>query len=117
MGILVLDDVLSNNVTVNTGNSFTLQHFDYKCERARSGAGNPFGTETPSYLHFTVKVADNVTGSEFLERMRQAETFSYSFLFNTDQAYTIVAYGYMVELEEIHDSVLLENGEEVGRKS
>lgn len=112
MATLVLEDVLTKTVTVTQDNSYTLQHFDYKCERQRGHVGNPFGTDTPSMLHFTLRVADNDPEKELLDRMQQAETFSYSFIFDMGGKLTIVAYGYIVEMEEVHASIPVEKGVE-----
>lgn len=112
MATLVLHDVFTENVILTAENTFTLQHFDYKCERQRGHIGNPFGTNTPSMLHFTLRVADNDPEKELLGRMQQAETFSYSFIFDMGGKLTIVADGYIVEMEEVHASIPVEKGVE-----
>ena len=111
MATFFLHDVFSEKVIPTAENTFTLQHFDYKCERLRGSVGNPFGTNTPSLLHFTVRAAENDPGKELLNRMKQAETYSFSFIFDMGGKLTIVAYGYIVEMEEVHNSVPV--GEEV----
>lgn len=109
-----MDDVLAKEVEITEANSFTVLHFGYMCEKRRSSAGNPFGPDMPACLEFTVKVASDETAKSLLERMQQAETFPYSFIFNTSsgrQAVT-VAYGYVIELEELYDNTPKAEGEQ-----
>ena len=104
--LLVMGDVLAEGAKLSDFKSYTVLQYDYKCGRRRSVAGNPFGPEMSSYLNFTIKAASDGTGKEFLERMQQAETFPYSFLFNVGNANkaVVVAFGYIVDVEEIFNS-------------
>lgn len=112
MSALVLEDIVTKSVTVPEDKNYTLQHFDYQCERQRCPVGNPFGTKTPSLLHFTIRASDKDPEKELLSRMQQAETFPYSFKFDDEKQSRIVAYGYIVEMEEVHDSVPGQDGVE-----
>lgn len=112
--LLVMDDVITRDVNITEANSFTVLHFGYGCEKRRSSAGNPFGPDMPAYLNFTIKVASDATAKSLLERMQQAETFPYSFIFSTSsgQQAVTVANAYIVELEELYDNAPKADGEE-----
>ena len=111
--LLVLDDVTEDGVSVWQNNCFTVQHFSYQCNRQRNEAGSPYGPTLPSYLTFTVRIAENDSARLLFERIGMGKTFSYSFLFNasfsaqrrlSDCEDAMVAQGYLVELDESYDS-------------
>lgn len=112
--MLVTEDITESGVNVRQENCFTVQHFSYECSRRRNSAGEPYGPTVPSFLTFTVKVASDNNGKVFFDRIIGSETFRYSFLFNASfndmRALSgfqdaMVATGYIVDLEEIYESV------------
>lgn len=116
--LLVTEDITEQGVNVYQNNCFTVQHFTYECRRRRNDEGIPYGSTLPSFLDFKVKVAPGDNGKVFLERLKQSETFPYSFLFNADFNSmrlsacedALVATGYIVNVEESYESVPQEDG-------
>lgn len=112
--LLVTDDISEQGVNVWKDNCFTVQHFGYQCSRKRTETGHPYGPTVPSYLDFTVKVEDKADGKVFYERMKSYKPFPYSFLFNANFDTrrgglsscedALVAFGYIVEVEEIYSA-------------
>ena len=111
--LLVMNDITEEGVSVWQNNCFTVQHFSYNCNRQRNDLGIPYGPTLPSYLDFTVRIADNDSAKLFFERMGISSTFPYSFLFNanfsgqrrlSDCEDAMVAQGYLIELDEAYDN-------------
>ena len=51
---LFLDDITSG-ITPSKDKSYTVQSFNYRCERKRNTMGMPYGPTGKTYLRFSVK--------------------------------------------------------------
>lgn len=110
--LLITEDITEQGVSVWQSNCYTVQHFSYECRRRRNESGVPYGPTTPSYLDFSVRIANAESGKVFFERMKTYQSFPYSFLFNasfndmrklSECEDAMVATGYIIDLEETYD--------------
>jgi hypothetical protein len=94
---------------VQKENTFTLQHYSYKCGRTRNEYGRPYGGTTPSLLHLTVRVADEQSCRVFYQQLQSEEVTVYSILFNAsfDERKELAGYdsaqiihGFLVDITE-----------------
>ena len=117
--VLVMENIAEQDVVVTQTTSFTVQQFSYECSLSRDDSGNLYGQTIPSYLDFTVRVSSDDNGKAFFERMQLNESFPYSFLFNVsfnnvrtlaDCEDAMVATGYVVDVEEVYDNALNDEG-------
>ena len=117
--LLVTENITEPGVVVWQNNSFTVQHFSYMCCRHRDDSGTPYGSTIPAYLDFTVRIAAGSSAKVFYERMRQNESFPFSFLFNasfndmrklSEYEDAMVATGYLIDMEETFDKSPVEDG-------
>ena len=111
--VLALDNILEEGVSIWQNNCFTVQQFQYCCQRQRDDAGVPYGSTQTSFLTFTLRVAKGDSAKGLLERLGSWETAPFSFLFNAsfgsnkrlaDYEDALVATGYLVDVEEAYDN-------------
>lgn len=110
--VVVLDDVRLTNFTNTRDQFFTVQRFEYRCERSRDERGLPFGSTLSVVLKASVKATTPDTGKVLYEWLSQNARFSMSFLFDAtfdgsaklaDFGSGMVMNGYVVDIEETHN--------------
>ena len=115
--IVVTDDITESGITIWKDNCYTLQHLSYKCSRDRNALGVPYGPNLPSILEFSVKMESSQAGKAFYQRMQTRESCPFSFLYSASFTArgsfskcenSMVARGYIVNLEEFHETALVE---------
>lgn len=111
--VLFLEDV-TEGIPMRQEAGFTVQHFDYNCFRTRDRVGKPYGPTNASLMQITVKTLSVNGYKELYSRLNSAELYPFSVIFNAtydgykilqDYADAMVANGYIVEIEEIFDSI------------
>ena len=108
--VLYPDDMLGQGEkSVQKEKCYTVQNFNYRCERSRNDAGFPFGDTNPAVMAFTVRLVHPEEGVVFHKRLIENEPSDYTFLFNAtyndqqrlrgyDNAMTVN--GFVVDVED-----------------
>ena len=109
--VLCTDDVTSSVAPFSRDDCYTIQHFEYKCERSRDEHGTPFGSTLSVVLKTSVKVTSADAGKILLERLGQDSRYPFTILFSAsfdssrrlkDYDAGMVVYGYVVDVTETH---------------
>ena len=109
--VLLTDDITVGIAEPGRSQCYTLQHFEYKCERDLDGDGMPFGFTASVILKASVRISASCTSRIFLERLKQDTRYPFTFIFNptfdsekkmSDYGGAMVVYGYIVDVEEQH---------------
>ncbi|MBP5776436.1 MAG: hypothetical protein J6W56_02685 [Prevotella sp.] len=117
--VLYPDSILENGRNVEKRACHTIQHFAYKCQRNRNDAGFPYGETTPTEMQFTIRLGNPDDGKVFYQRLQSNELFDHTFIFNITfnqsdrmDSYedAMVVKGYVVDVKEDYDAVVLEDG-------
>lgn len=112
--ILIPDDVTLSAAGHYRNQFYTVQHFEYKCERSRDEDGVPFGSTLSVILRNSIKAVSADAGKVLFERLKMNSRFPYTFVFNATfdkdsklDSYgdAMVVYGYVVDVEETHNCV------------
>jgi len=110
--IMIPEDVTSVRIAVPREDFFTVQHFEYKCERSCDEQGSPEGPTLKVLLNTSIKMVSADAAKLFYERLKQNSRFPYSFIFNAtfdserrldDFEDGMVVYGYVVDVGESHN--------------
>lgn len=108
---LLITEDLSDTTRVTQEKCLTLQHFDYKCQRARNEAGDPYGSTVSVTLNCTMRAAGGL--QVFYDRLKSNAIYSYTCVFNAtfddqkllaDYEEAMTFSGYVVDIEEVFDS-------------
>lgn len=119
--IMVPDDITAGEVSLPREQCYVVQHFDYKCERARNENSDPFGSTLSVILSTSIKMTSVDAGKVFFERLKQNSHFPFSFMFNAtfdsdkklnDYGGGMVVYGYVVDVDESHNYIQSQSGKE-----
>lgn len=111
--VLYLEDI-TMGIPMRQVNGFTVQHFDYNCFRTRDGVGSPYGPTNASLMRITVKTLLSDGYKELYNRLKSTELYAFSVVFNAtydefrvlkDYADAMVVNGYIVEIEEVFDTM------------
>lgn len=109
--LLFLDDITISPVAPSRDKGYTVQHFEYRCERSVDDNGIPFGSTLSVILKTSLKITSPNAGKALFERLKQNERYPFTFLFNAtfdddqkvaDYGDGMVVYGYVVDIEESH---------------
>ena len=107
--VLLTDDITTGVANPARSQCYTVQHFEYKCQRDLDDAGMPFGFTTSVILSATVKISASSSSRTSLERLKQDSRYPFTFLFNpvfdadkrvSDYGDGMVVYGYVVDVEQ-----------------
>lgn len=110
--VMATEDVLTSDIAFPRDRFFTVQRFEYKCERSCDENGIPFGSTLSVILKASIKATSPDTGKVLFERLKQNSRFPFSFMFNAtfdenarlkEYGGGMVVYGYVVNIDEIHN--------------
>lgn len=111
--VLFLGD-LTEGIPFRQEAGFTIQHFDYNSFRSRDRVGNPYGPSNASLMQITLKTISADGYKELYQRLNSTELFPFTVIFNAtydkfkilqDYADAMIVNGYIVEIEELFDSL------------
>lgn len=115
--LLIAEDITETS-RVAQHKCLTLQHFDYKCQRPRNEAGEPYGATVSVTLNCTLRSTDDIR--VFYDRLKSNAVFSYTCVFNavfdaqknlSDYEDAMIVTGYVIDVEEEFDSASGEKGD------
>ena len=106
---LLITEDLSEVEIVSQNSCFTLQHFNYDCNRCRNEMGEPYGPTVSVILQFSIRTLTENGGKIFYERLKSTSPYSYTFIFNATfnankqlSGYedAMIVSGYVIDIEE-----------------
>lgn len=112
--VVTTEDILTINSALPREQFYTVQRFEYKCERSCDEKGIPFGSTLSVILKASIKATSPDTGKVLFERLKQNSRFPFSFMFNAsfdenarlkEYGGGMVVYGYVVDIDEVHNCV------------
>lgn len=80
--VVVAGNFLDNPINVLKENCYTVQHFNYNCEKKRNESGEVYGATNPVLLEFSIRVNSPGHVKPFFRGLVSNEHTCFSFLFN-----------------------------------
>ena len=111
--VVVAGNFLDNPMSVLKENCYTVQHFNYNCEKKRNESGDVYGATNPVLLEFSIRVNSPGHTRHFFCGLVSNEHDYFSFLFNVtfNAGHRLDTYddgmvidGYIVSVDEEYGS-------------
>lgn len=111
--VLFLEDI-NEGIPMRQADGYTVQHFDYNYYRTRDHEGKPYGGSNTSLMDITIKTISADGYKELYRRLHSRELHPFTIVFNAtydefrileNYADAMVVNGYMVEIEEVFDTM------------